>query len=115
ELARDDGQLEKAGRAYRALLSLVRKTDDEDAPVLRSEVLVELSDIAAKQGEAARAEEVLESAFEAATASDAEARRLEKTLRAKNQHAALVRAMEARIARLEGPAAGEALAELAAV
>src|SRR6185437_6601978 len=51
ELARDDGQLDKAERSYRALLAVLRRADD-DAPVLRSEVLVELSALAERRGEA---------------------------------------------------------------
>jgi predicted Zn-dependent protease len=117
ELARDDGQLDKAERAYRALLTAVRKTEDagDDAPVLRTEVLVELSEIASRQGDESRAEEILESAFEIAASSEPEACRLERALLAKKKHTALVRAIEARISRLEGQARGEALAELGTI
>ncbi len=115
ELARDDGQLDKAERSYRALLAVVRRADD-DAPVLRTEVLVELSALAERQGESERAAEIIESAFETAASSDAEAKRLEKALRAKGNDKGLLRALHARLARAEGAAArAEVLIELASV
>jgi tetratricopeptide (TPR) repeat protein len=120
ELARDDGQLERAERAFRGLLSVVRKTEDEEAEgepaIVRSEVLVELADIAARQGENDRGQEILESAFEAASTSALEATRLERTLRARGDFASLARALETRVARLgDTVAGGEALAQLAGV
>jgi tetratricopeptide (TPR) repeat protein len=118
ELARDDGQLERAERSYRALLAVLRRVEQptEDAPITRSEVLLELSAIATAQGEAERAAELLESALEAASKSDVEARRLEKALAARQQHAILARALEARIARSTDPeATAAALATLATV
>src|SRR5207302_3308418 len=74
ELARDDGQFERAERSYRALLTVLRRQEstDEDAPVTRSEVMFELSQIAARQGEPDRAKEILESAFELATENHVE-------------------------------------------
>jgi len=115
ELARDDGQLDKAERSYRALLAVVRRADD-DAPVLRTEVLVELSELAERQGESERAAEIIESAFETAATSDAEAKRLEKALRTKNNVKGLLRALRARLARADGAAArGDVLMELAHV
>jgi Tfp pilus assembly protein PilF len=115
ELARDDGQLDKAERSYRALLAVVRRADD-DAPVLRSEVLVELSALASLQGEPERAAEIIESAFESAASSDAEAKRLEKALRNKGNDKGLLRALRARLARAEGATArADVLIELANV
>lgn len=101
ELARDDGQLDRAERSYRALLTVLRRQDDvsEDAPISRSEVMFELSKIATRQGEPDRAKEILESAFELSTENVVEARRLEAALRAADDHANLVRALEARINR----------------
>ncbi len=115
ELARDDGQLDKAERSYRALLAVVRRAED-DAPVLRTEVLVELSDLAERQGEPERAAEIIESAFETAASSEAEAKRLERALRAKNNVKGLMRALRARLSRAEGPAGrADVLIELARV
>lgn len=99
ELARDDGQLDRAERSYRALLTVLRRQEEirDDAPISRSEVMFELSMIAGRQGEPDRAREILESAFELSTESVVEARRLEGALRAAGDHASLVRALEARI------------------
>ncbi len=113
ELARDDGQLDKAERSYRALLAVVRRADD-DAPVLRTEVLVELSALAERRGEHERAAEIIESAFETAASSDAEAKRLEKALRVRNDTRGLMRALRARLGRAPDAAArADVLAELA--
>ncbi len=115
ELARDDGQLDRAERSYRALLTVLRRQDDiaEDAPISRSEVMFELSRIAGRQGEPDRAKEILESAFELSQDNVVEARRLEGALRANDDHANLVRALEARISRSGMPAdAAEILSEL---
>ncbi len=101
ELARDDGQLDRAERSYRALLTVLRRQDEitADAPISRAEVMFELSKIATRQGEPDRAKEILESAFELSTESVVEARRLEAALRAADDHGNLVRALEARINR----------------
>jgi tetratricopeptide (TPR) repeat protein len=118
ELARDDGQLDRAEKSYRALLVVLRRREEAgEAPnVARSEVLLELSAIATRQEEGDRAREILESALEAAARSDFEHERLAAALRARGDHETLVRLIEARLARLgESPAAGAALAELADV
>jgi tetratricopeptide (TPR) repeat protein len=101
ELARDDGQLDRAERSYRALLTVLRRQEEiaEDAPISRAEVMFELSKIASRQGEPDRAKEILESAFELSTENVLEARRLEAALRAADDHGNLVRALEARITR----------------
>lgn len=105
ELARDDGQLDRAERSYRALLTVLRRQEEitDEAPISRSEVMFELSKIAGRQGEPDRAKEILESAFELSTESVVEARRLEGALRAADDHANLVRALEARITRSGTP------------
>ena len=106
ELARDDGQLDRAERSYRALLTVLRRQEEiaEDAPISRSEVMFELSKIAVRQGEPDRAKEILESAFELSAESHVEARRLEAALRGADDHGNLVRALEARITRSGTPA-----------
>jgi tetratricopeptide (TPR) repeat protein len=106
ELARDDGQLDRAERSYRALLTVLRRQEEiaEDAPISRSEVMFELSKIADRQGEPDRAKEILESAFELSAESQVEARRLEAALRGADDHGNLVRALEARITRSGTPA-----------
>ena len=116
ELARDDGQLDRAERSYRALLVVLRRREDagDARGIARSEVLLELSAIAERQGEGERAREILESALEAAT--DFEQERLEAALRARGDDETLVRVLEAKLARLgESPAAARTFAELADV
>ena len=112
ELARDDGQLERAERSYRALLVVLRRQDEATgASIARSEVLLELSAIAALQGENDRANEILESALEAAARSDLEQERLEAVLTARGDYKTLARALEARVSR--GGESPRALGDLA--
>jgi len=118
ELARDDGQLDRAERSYRALLVALKRPEEADdaAPMVRSEVLLELAAIAERQGEQERAGEILESALETASKSDVEARRMEKSLRDRGKYETLVRALSARLARAGGtPSAAPILSELAEV
>ena len=116
ELAKDDGQHQRAEKSYRALLVVLRRRDDagEFHNVARSEVLLELSGIAERQGEADRAKEILESALEAAADGDFEQERLEAALRARGDFGTLARVLQARLARLgDTPAAAKWLGELA--
>ncbi len=118
ELARDDGQLERAEKSYRALLVVLRRREDSAEPgaIARSEVLLELSAIAALHGEGDRAKEILESAIEAGAQSEFEQERLERALRARGDDETLVRVLEATLARLgDTLKAAKALAELADV
>ena len=118
ELARDDGQLERAEKSYRALLAVLRRREDarETPSIARSEVLLELSAIAERDGESERAREILESAVEAAAQSDFEQERLETILRQRGDDQTLVRVLEAKLAHLgDTPAAAKALGELADV
>jgi tetratricopeptide (TPR) repeat protein len=111
ELARDDGQLDRAEKSYRALLVVLRRREEagESQSIARSEVLLELSAIATRQGEGDRAREVLESALEAAHKSEFEQERLEGALRARGDHETLVRVLEAKLGRIgESPAATRA-------
>ncbi|WP_437686930.1 tetratricopeptide repeat protein [Sorangium sp. So ce176] len=141
-LALEDGQLERAHRAYRALLLVARRPRDEgdglpgarrsSLPPARSslasrpaatsfsraEVLLALGEIARRQGAPDREAEYVESAFEAARESEAEHEKLLAALRARGRHDLLARALEA---RLGGPAlepaedAAAALGELASL
>jgi lipopolysaccharide biosynthesis regulator YciM len=116
ELARDDGQLERAERSYRALLTVLRRQDDtkEDPPIVKTEVLLELAQIAERQGESDRAKEILESAMEMATESDNESKRLEAVLRSRGDYLHFSRALERRLARSkEDGSFAENLSELA--
>jgi tetratricopeptide (TPR) repeat protein len=118
ELARDDGQLERAEKSYRALLVVLRRRADrrETASIARSEVLLELSAIAQRDGETDRAREILESAIEAAAQDDFEQERLESQLRERGDDETLVRVLEAKLAHVgDSPVAAKTLGELAQV
>jgi tetratricopeptide (TPR) repeat protein len=118
ELARDDGQLDRAEKSYRALLVVLRRREEagESHSIARSEVLLELSAIAQRQGQAERAGEILESALEAASRGEFEQERLEAALRTRGDYETLVRVLEGKLARGgESPGMARALAELAEV
>ena len=121
-LAMEDGQLDRASRTYRSLLLVVRRSRGDEAPgeegVSRAEVLFELSEIARLRGEAERAAEQLDSAFEAARESDTERERLLDALRARKRHDVLARALEERLgdaSRASGAPAAAILGELSAL
>jgi tetratricopeptide (TPR) repeat protein len=100
EMARTAGQHEKAERTYRALLLVVRRQppgDDENA-VGASEVLFELHKLAASRNEADQAKELLESAMETAISSDAEVRRLRRSLIVHDEGELLLQVLEKRLA-----------------
>ncbi|MCE9580469.1 MAG: tetratricopeptide repeat protein [Deltaproteobacteria bacterium] len=118
EMARAAGQQEKSERTYRALLLVVRRQPpgDDEAAVGQSEVLFELSKVAAIRGEADQAKELLESAIDAATQSDVEVRRLRRSLLAHNEPETLRRVLELRLAAsAEAQSQARLLADLADV
>lgn len=108
DLSRDAGHLDRAERAYRALLMIVRRLTGPAAQspdtVGPSEVLLALHDIARRLGQTERAQETLESAFETAARTDLEARRFERALRASGQPELLLRALDGRLAVEKNPA-----------
>ena len=109
ELARDDGQLDRAEKSYRALLVVLRRREDTrraGVRIARSEVLLELSAIAERHGEGDRAKEILESAIETGAQSDFEQERLEGALRARGDDDTLVRVLESKLGRLADSPAG---------
>ena len=99
EMSRAAGQLDKAERTYRALLLVVRRQppgDDENA-VGAAEVLFELHTIAKKHDQADQAKELLESAIDAAVQSDAEVRRLRRSLLTHDETDTLLRVIDLRL------------------
>jgi tetratricopeptide (TPR) repeat protein len=100
EMARAANQLDKAERTYRALLLVVRRQPpgDDEAAVGASEVLFELHKLAAARSESDQAKELLESAMEAAIQSDAEVRRLRRSLIAHGEGELLLQVLERRLA-----------------
>ena len=77
EAARDAGQFERAEKAYRALLDVLRRREEVgQARVMpRSEVLLELHSLAEHQGNSTRAHEILESALEMSAREDVDGAR----------------------------------------
>lgn len=118
EMSRQTGRLAQAERTYRALLLVVRRQppgDDVNA-VGPSEVLYEMHKLAAEQGQADQAKELLESALEAAVQSDAEVRRLRRSLLAHGETETLLRALRMRLeASEESQGQAELLADIAEV
>jgi tetratricopeptide (TPR) repeat protein len=100
DTARAAGQPDRAERAYRGLLMLLRRSGAEPAPkgVSVVETLVALYELAQARGEADKAAEVLDSAFEAAAHDAAEFTRLRERLGKRGELAALAGALEKRAA-----------------
>jgi tetratricopeptide (TPR) repeat protein len=120
DLSRYDGQYERAERAYRTLLMIVRRHDPNrddgtsEQSVGPSEVLYELHRIAERTNTSRHARELLEGAFEAAAVSPSESRRLERTLRKHGRIDLLVKALRARLGRAKDPeTCADALSDLA--
>lgn len=117
ELSRDDGQLERAERSYRALLTVLRRHEEPQAAsgISRGEVLLELAEVAERQDQAERAAELFESALEVAAESEGESKRLERALRERGNYKGLVRALSQRLARSKGERDFDATVELGRV
>src|SRR6478736_594514 len=111
-MALEHGQLDRAERMYRSLLLVLGRDDSREGPS-KAEALIALSEISAQRGDAIRAGEFIESAFEAALEGPTDATALESALRSQNRHDLLARALETRLGRdLPPPEAARALADL---
>jgi len=111
-MALEHGQLDRSERMYRSLLLVLGRDESREGPS-KAEALIALSEISAKRGDAVRAGEFIESAFEAALESPADASALERALRSQQRNDLLARALETRLARdLPPPEAARALADL---
>ncbi|MCB9636799.1 MAG: tetratricopeptide repeat protein, partial [Sandaracinus sp.] len=96
-LAREAGQLDRAEKAYRALLMTVRRRGPTaEVDVGSGEVLFELHAIATARGDAEQGAELLESALEAAAQNDAEALRFRDALVERGQPELAIRGLERR-------------------
>ena len=114
-MALEHGQLDRAEKTYRSLLLILGRDESGEGPS-KAEALIALSEISAQRGDAVRAGEFIESAFEAALHSPADALSLESALRSQQRYGLLVRALENRLARpLPAPEAAHALADLTAL
>jgi len=80
EVAEERGELDRAEKAYRALLVLARRGHSGDSTMTAGEVLVRLRRLALRQGQTAQAKEHLESASARALHDPVEARRIQAAL-----------------------------------
>ncbi|MEM9460609.1 MAG: tetratricopeptide repeat protein [Myxococcota bacterium] len=115
EMAREAGELDRAERAYRALLLQVRRLGEAAfEQTSAAAVLIELSSIAAERGQAEQAEELQESALEALADDDTQAPALQRALTARGDHALLLRVLQTRLQHVgEGRRHAEVLSDLA--
>ncbi|MFO0692988.1 MAG: tetratricopeptide repeat protein [Polyangiales bacterium] len=104
-LAREAGQIDRAEKAYRTLLVLVRRRGaDEVVEVGVGEVLYELATIAGARGESDKEKELLDSALEAASSSDGEALRFVEALAPRGAGELALRGLDKRLEAVEGSA-----------
>ncbi len=96
EVAEARGDLERAEKAYRALLVLARRGHGGDSTMTAGEVLVRLRRLALRQGRKAEAGEHLESAIARALHDPAEARRIQAVLLADGDHDTLLALIDKR-------------------
>ncbi|MCH9688761.1 MAG: tetratricopeptide repeat protein [Deltaproteobacteria bacterium] len=116
ETARQANELDRAERAYRALLLQVRRQTQGTVrePIGPATVLIELSSIAAQRGQTEQAEELVESALEALADDDGQAPLLQRALNDRKEHALLLRVLQTRLAHVQGSRRrAEVLADLA--
>ena len=103
--ALSSGELDLAESTYRALLLALHHAMEDSAedatarPPHRAEVFIELSEVAARKNDAARAAELVDSAVDAALESGEDPTRVEGPLRERERHALLARAIERRVER----------------
>lgn len=120
ELARaalEQGRVDVAEEKLKSLLLALRRPNetDEGGPA-RAEVYLDLADLATARGDTPAAQELVESAFDAALDSDDEADALQRALGRRDQPELLARALGERIERATDPiAAVGPLSRLAAL
>ncbi|MDB4976496.1 MAG: Membrane protein in colicin uptake-like protein, partial [Myxococcaceae bacterium] len=117
ELAIEAGQLERAERAYRTLLLIVRKPPPGVEPdVGAAEVMYQLHRIALALGQQDKAAELLEQAVQTAVHSEAETARLKTLLLERGEPELLLRVLELRLSTVSSAATeAEVLSDLADV
>lgn len=103
DVAAQKGELERAERAYRALLLLVGREAADESPIGESSILFELYRIAVQRDDQPRAKDLLDSALQAAESNPQEARRLEQALREAGSWELLLDALERRGERTQEP------------
>ncbi|HKY37851.1 MAG TPA: tetratricopeptide repeat protein [Polyangiaceae bacterium] len=111
-VAMEQGELDRAEKMFRSLMLVVGRDDDPEA-ASKTEALLSLSELSLQRGDEARAQELMESAFEASSESGREALALEAALRSRGRHDLLARALHSRLEQVLSPAeAAGALADL---
>ena len=111
-VAMEQGEFDRAERMFRSLMLVVGRDEDPEAPS-KAEALLSLSELSVRRGDEARAQELIESAFEASSESGREALALEAALRHRGRHDLLARALYSRLEQVLSPAeAATALADL---
>lgn len=97
-LAREAGDFDRAEKAYRALLMTVRRRgQDDEGDVGSAEVLYELHALARSRGDDEQAQELRDSALEAAAQSDAEAFRFRDVLTPRDEHELALAGLDRRV------------------
>jgi tetratricopeptide (TPR) repeat protein len=126
ELAIEAKQLERAERAYRTLLLIVKKPKSGSGSIYPSsgvepdvgaaEVLYQLHRIAAELGQTDKAGELLEQAVQTAVTSESETARLKALLLVRGDAQLLLRVLELRLSQVSSPETeAEVLSDLADV
>jgi tetratricopeptide (TPR) repeat protein len=111
-VAMEQGDFDRAERMFRSLMLVVGRDDDPEAPS-KTEALLSLSELSVRRGDEARAQELIESAFESSAESGREAVALEAALRNRGRHDLLARALQGRLEQVLSPTeAASALADL---
>ncbi len=103
KVSRELGHLDRAERAFNALLLLQRRGGAHDGPPM-TETLVELHRLATLRGHSEQAADSLATAFDVAQRSEPEARGLEHALRDAQMPTHLAKALEGHLARASEPA-----------
>jgi tetratricopeptide (TPR) repeat protein len=101
-VAAERGELERAQKALRSLLLLLPRGGRSEHGVSRVEVQLALADIARRQGDAARADELLETTLAHAREHEEEWTLLETHLREHGFHGPLARSVELRLGMAQG-------------
>ncbi|MES1183500.1 MAG: tetratricopeptide repeat protein [Myxococcales bacterium] len=111
-VAMEQGEFDRAERMFRSLMLVVGRDEDPEAPS-KTEALLSLSELSVRRGDEARAQELIESAFETSSENGREALALEAALRNRGRHDLLARALQSRLEQVLSPAdAASALADL---
>ena len=104
ELSHQAGQLDRAERAYRALLMALKKPQPGVTPEVGvAEVMYQLHRIASALGQGEKAAELLESAVQTAVHSEDETARLKQLLAGSGDPALLLRVLELRLIQVSDP------------